>query len=119
MNFTPVTCGAYIVTGVIFVYNGVISDLVKIVFCVFAVFGMYSFVREAVCRLAKRPRLFVGVYLDASMPRDRVENDIALAAEVAARCKYTHVRPILLTANDAEIEGSASYEIYQKKGYHA
>ena len=99
-------------------YNSIITDILKIVICAFAVFGMYSFVRTAVFFLAKRPRLFIGVYLSASMSRERVENDIALALEIAEQCRYTHSKPILLLAGDSVPAGCDAYEIYQKKDYH-
>ncbi len=103
---------SYIVTGVFFVYN----SSVMILFCVFAVYGAYAMIREAVMLLSRKSRLSAAVRIGRDMDAETCADAIRLAEQFAGSHRQFASAPVLLCEAPVPQEvQNYGYEIYVRR----
>lgn len=100
---------SYIVTGVILVYN----DIITIIVCMFAVYGAYAFLKEIIMFCLKKFRVAAAVRVS---DEDSLFNDLAAADFYISTYAFLEKKPVLLCeSKDVDELKKYGYDIYIKQ----
>ena len=100
---------SYIVTGVILVYN----DIITIIVCMFAVYGAYAFLKEIIMFCLKKFKVTVAVRVS---DKSDLFNTLAAADFYISTYAFLEKKPVLLCeSNDAELLKKYGYDVYIKQ----
>ena len=87
------------------------NDIVMIILCVFAVYGVYSVIREIVMLLTKRNNFILAIKVDSKT----VNEDIVLAEQYLEENSVLNKKPVLLCDTEmAEEIKKYGYEVFVK-----
>lgn len=102
---------SYIVTGVIFVYN----DIIVIFTCAFAIFGVYSVIREVFAVLGRRFKMVAAIYISENTNLKSIESMVEYAELCICDHTFLEAQPILVTdCVNAEFLKDLKYTVYVK-----
>lgn len=89
------------------------NDIVIILFCVFAVYGVYALVREVAVLLFRKSRAIAAARITSEMDADARNDAIRNAEQFAQQCVRVDKAPVLLCDDPIDADLAAyGYAIY-------
>ena len=102
---------SYIVTGVIFVYN----DTIVIFTCAFAIYGVYSAIKEILNVLGWKCRFIAAIYISDNADVDFIENAVEYTNCCICEHSFFESQPVFVAdCVNAELFKDLKYTVYVK-----